>query len=339
MLKLTFKVSTGPSFDLTLEPTATVADVKKAAAAPSGIPEAQQRLIYKGRILKDTETLQQHAVETGHTLHLVKGPGAPAAPAAATVPAPSATAQSTPAPAAAQHAHAHPTNRPIVPPTTQAFPGAQQAAAPGGNMASMLGNPGMQGMMAQMMAAQGGATPAPGMDPAMMAGLMQTPMFQQMMQTMASNPQLMAQMVQSNPMMQQAVAQNPQLGVILQNPELLRILMNPQTMQAILSLQQAMATAQPAAPAAGGNNYAAMMQAMSQNPMLAQMLANEEGSPVAAPLGAEAAAELSQRFAGELTQMEMMGFVDRNANLEALRVCDGNVEQAINYLLSYTGHQ
>jgi ubiquilin len=84
-----------------------------------------------------------------------------------------------------------------------------------------------------------------------------------------------------------------------------------------------------------GNNYAAMMQAMAQNPMLAQMLANEEaGLPVAAPLGAEAAAELSQRYASELTQMEMMGFVDRNANLEALRVCDGNVEQAINYLLS-----
>ena len=205
-------------------------------------------------------------------------------------------------------------------------------------MASMLGNPAMQGMMAQMMAGQGGAHAGglQGMDPAMMQGLMQTPVFQQMMQQMASNPQLMAQMIQSNPMLQQAVAQNPQLGIMLQNPELLRVLMNPQTMQAVLTLQQAMAGAavQPQAQA-GGNNYAAMMQAMAQNPMLAQMLANEEaGLPVAAPLGEEAAAELSQRFAAELTQMEMMGFVDRNANLEALRVCDGNVEQAINYLLS-----
>jgi len=259
---------------------------------------------------------------------LVKGPGAAPAPTPAASPAPAAIP-------AAQAPMQTTTHRPVVPPTSQAFPGAHHQGA--------QGNAGMHAMMGQMMAAQGGMPGmGGGMDPAMMASLMQQPVFQQMMQTMASNPQLMAQMMQSNPMLQQAVAQNPQLGAMLQNPELLRVLMNPQTMQAILSLQTAMAGAavqQPAQQQQPGNNYAAMMQAMAQNPMLAQMLANEEGAPAAVPLGAEAIAELSQRYAEELGQMEIMGFFDRNANIEALRVCDGNVEQAINYLLSETGHQ
>jgi ubiquilin len=43
-------------------------------------------------------------------------------------------------------------------------------------------------------------------------------------------------------------------------------------------------------------------------------------------------AEFEQRFSSEITQLEAMGFTDKAANIEALRVCDGNVELAINYL-------
>ena len=151
-----------------------------------------------------------------------------------------------------------------------------------------------------------------------MSSLLQTPMFQQMMQSMSENPELLASMMRTSPMMQQAVQQNPQMAAILNNPELLRMMLNPQTMQAMLQPQQAMGQ-QP--------NYGGMMQAMAANPSLAQSLA-------APPLPAQAVAELSQRFAEQLQQMEMMGFVDKEANLEALAACDGNVEMAINFLLS-----
>ena len=327
MLNLSFKVSSGPSFELSIDPAATVLDVKKAAAASSGIPDSHQRLIYKGRILRDSETIQQHGIESGHTLHLVKGPGAaaaPSAPALVPVPAPAAT---IPAPAATPAAQV-PAAQPNRPPTSMAFPGAT------GDMMGMGG--GFGGGQ--------GAFGMPTMDPAMMSSLMQTPMFQQMMQTMSSNPQLMAQMMQTNPMLQQAVASNPALGAMLQNPEMLRVLLNPQTMQAILSLQSAMnatashataAAAAPSATPAGQPNYAAMMQALAANPMLAQMMAgggqDEEHS---APLPPQAVAELQSRYVNELAQMEAMGFIDKLANIEALRVCDGNVEQAINFLLS-----
>ena len=295
VLKLQFKVSSGPSFEQDIPASATVAELKKLVAAASSIPDTQQRVIYKGRILKDSDTLQQHGVESGHTIHLVKGPGA--APAPAPVQAAAAPAAPTPAQVPAP---SHPaTTGALAPPTSLPF----------------ASDPNFQNAFGAM-----AATPQnfSGMDPSTMSSLLQTPMFQQMMQSMSENPELLASMMRTSPMMQQAVQQNPQMAAILNNPELLRMMLNPQTMQAMLQLQQAMGQ-QP--------NYGGMMQAMAANPSLAQSLA-------APPLPAQAVAELSQRFAEQLQQMEMMGFVDKEANLEALAACDGNVEMAINFLLS-----
>jgi ubiquilin len=181
-----------------------------------------------------------------------------------------------------------------------------------------------------------------GMDPQMMGQLMQTPMFQQMVTAMSQNPQMMAQMMQMNPMVQQMAQQNPQVAMLIQNPQIMQQLMNPQTIQAMLHMQNVMAGMQQgqgmspqSAPAAQagmpGADYAGMMAAMQNNPMLAQMLAGGAGAGAAA-LPPAAMAEFEQRYASEISQLEAMGFTDRVANIEALRVCDGNVELAINYL-------
>jgi len=37
-----------------------------------------------------------------------------------------------------------------------------------------------------------------------------------------------------------------------------------------------------------------------------------------------------------IKQLENMGFTNKRKNLEALQVCDGNVENAVNYLISYS---
>ena len=284
---------------------------------------------FLGRILKDEETLAQHGVQTGNILHLVKGakPGQPTDTPSATTSTSNNAAAAAAAPVQPGHAAAQ----------------QQQSVSPsmpaaGQNMAGMFG---------QMPQGMGGMA---GMDPQMMGQLMQTPMFQQMMTAMTQNPQMMAQMMQMNPMVQQMAQQNPQMAMLLQNPQLMQQLMNPQTIQAMLQMQQVMGSlqgasgGQPAAagaqagrPAAAGGqpDYGQMMAAMQNNPMFAEMLAGagqggQHGG--AMPLPPAALAEFEQRYASEITQLEAMGFMDRASNVEALRVCDGNVELAINYL-------
>ncbi|KAF4746396.1 hypothetical protein FOZ62_011874 [Perkinsus olseni] len=72
-INITFKVSGGSSFEQGFDPETTIGDVKKGCVEKSGVPAEQQRLIYKGRILKDADTIGQHKIESGHTIHLVKG--------------------------------------------------------------------------------------------------------------------------------------------------------------------------------------------------------------------------------------------------------------------------
>ncbi|EER09080.1 ubiquitin domain-containing protein DSK2, putative [Perkinsus marinus ATCC 50983] len=325
-INLIFKVSGGSSFEASFDPETTIGDVKKNCVKTSGVPAEQQRLIYKGRILKDTDTINQHKIESGHTIHLVKG----AAPAG------SSAQPAAPPPAAGQLAE------PIANPTPP--PSSSTTARPTSDY--------MQQGMAQGAMMQ---------DPRMMSQMMQSPMVQQAMQALAENPQLLQQMMGTNPMMQQMMAQNPQTAAIMSNPDLLRFLMNPQTMQAMMQLNQNMEGNQPqqqgmAAPAAptptpvptpatgqtivpppnsptgpstsGQPDYASMMQAMQNNPLMAQMLAGGRDGAVPAPNQAE----LEQRYASELGMLRSMGFVDTVTNLEALRVCDGNVELAVNYL-------
>ncbi|CAM9385697.1 unnamed protein product, partial [Heterosigma akashiwo] len=84
----------------------TVLELKEQIAEQATVPAPQQRLIYKGRVLKDDQTLESYSVAEAQTIHLVKGsaagPSSAAAPAnsisqAAPAPAPSATGTSPPA--------------------------------------------------------------------------------------------------------------------------------------------------------------------------------------------------------------------------------------------------
>lgn len=71
----TVKTSTDAKETLTLPLTTSVLDLKQRLANSEaiGTPAAEsQRLIYSGRVLKDTETLNTYKIKDGHTIHLVK---------------------------------------------------------------------------------------------------------------------------------------------------------------------------------------------------------------------------------------------------------------------------
>ena len=82
---LTIKLEGATEFSVTVASTeATVLELKQACVEGSGIPAAEQRLIFKGRVLKDEQTLASYKIESGVTVHVGKstvakdGPIAPA---------------------------------------------------------------------------------------------------------------------------------------------------------------------------------------------------------------------------------------------------------------------
>mmetsp|Transcript_10344 Transcript_10344/g.16943 ORF Transcript_10344/g.16943 Transcript_10344/m.16943 type:complete len:98 (+) Transcript_10344:573-866(+) len=73
MGKITISVrcSTGPKFDFQLDDQITVFDLKSKLAVESRVPKEQQRLIFRGRVLKDELTVEHYAIEDGDAIHLV----------------------------------------------------------------------------------------------------------------------------------------------------------------------------------------------------------------------------------------------------------------------------
>jgi ubiquilin len=73
-ITFTVKSSTDAKYTLTLPLTTLVSDLKQKLSSSeyADTPAERQRLIYSGRVLKDTETLNAYNIKDGHTIHLVK---------------------------------------------------------------------------------------------------------------------------------------------------------------------------------------------------------------------------------------------------------------------------
>ena len=59
-MKVSLRLSSGGKFDITLDPSITILEFKELIAKEQNIPVEQQRLIYKGRILKDAMTVSSY---------------------------------------------------------------------------------------------------------------------------------------------------------------------------------------------------------------------------------------------------------------------------------------
>ncbi|KAJ8512376.1 hypothetical protein OPV22_002810 [Ensete ventricosum] len=67
------RCSNGSKFSVKTAVDATVEAFKAVVAGSCDVAVEQQRLIYKGRVLKDDETLASYGVESDHTIHLIRG--------------------------------------------------------------------------------------------------------------------------------------------------------------------------------------------------------------------------------------------------------------------------
>jgi len=210
-ITVTIRLSNADKVNVEIETTSSILALKQKIEAKLNVAAAQQRLIYKGRVLKDDVALEFYGIQNEHTVHMVKGSGASGPNGNTTSSSPS-TASSAPMPAAS--------------------PSMGGGGALGDNSAlnTMMNNPAMAGnpqaMQQQLM-----------QNPELMASVMNSPMMESMM----NNPEMMRSMMMSNPQMQQMMESNPQLREVFNDPAMLRqsmeMMRNPHAMQQAMRSQ------------------------------------------------------------------------------------------------------
>lgn len=328
-LSIHIKASGDKKFSVLVDPSSTIEDLKTIIAAESDIAPERQRLIYSGKVLKDHETVLFYKIQEGHTIHMVMGAAKPSPAPAASTPA----AASTPS-APTTSGGDVPTNistgtglfNPLADLTGARYAGYTQLP-----LASMFGPDGGMGAF---------------LSPEQMSSIMLSPGFQEQMNAMLLNPQMLDFLIQQNPQLR---AMGPQARAMMQLPMFRQMMSNPELLRGMMGAQGAGAT--PAFPAPGANPTVGDASADAAAP--ADTAAPDAASNPFASLfpggmpqldpamfgGAPApAAEDTRppevRYETQLSQLNDMGFYDFDQNVAALRRSGGNVQGALEFLLS-----
>ncbi|BAM41176.1 uncharacterized protein TOT_030000439 [Theileria orientalis strain Shintoku] len=74
LLNISFRLMTDRTFCLSMKSSLLISDVKVLIQTDSEIAPENQRLIFKGQLLKDEFTLKSYGVESGNTIHVVGRP-------------------------------------------------------------------------------------------------------------------------------------------------------------------------------------------------------------------------------------------------------------------------
>lgn len=357
MITVTIKSSGDTKYELEIDPSITVGELKQQIATKADIPADSQRLIYSGKVLKDDQTVELYKVSSGHTIHLVKS----AAKTSSATPAASST---SPAPAA-------PTN--IAAGSGSYNPLADLTGARYAGFGPTLPS-------ALMFGPDGGMNL--GMpDPDQLTQMMLLPMFQEQMNAMLNDPQMMEFMFQQNPQLR---AMAPQMRSMMQLPFFRQMMLNPEMMRSMMDMSREMgggmggmggmgnlfggagagAGAASGFPAPGSvaesgeaGGAGAPTNSTSDTSSNAGATGAGAGGAGAAGAAANPFAQLfgggmgglgglggfggapadsrppEEKWATQLQTLNDMGFVDPAINVVALTVANGNVQGAIDYLL------
>ncbi|XWS40286.1 hypothetical protein CRYUN_Cryun18bG0127500 [Craigia yunnanensis] len=195
------RCSNGTKFTVRTSLESNVGSFKAVLAQNCDIPADQQRLIYKGRILKDDQTLQSYGLQADHTVHMVRG----FAPSSSTPPPTATTNVETPS---------------TTPGVTRGV-GSNEGAGLGASLfpgLNPLGDSGGLGLFGAELPEFEQVQQQLTQNPNMMREIMNTPAIQSLM----NNPELMRSLIMSNPQMHEIIDRNPELGHILNDPSILQ---------------------------------------------------------------------------------------------------------------------
>ncbi|KAG6907206.1 hypothetical protein DXG01_009986 [Tephrocybe rancida] len=328
-------------------------------------PAPEIQINVKGRVLKDDDPLTTYKIQSGHTIHMVKG----AAPA-------SSGASSGAAPAAAPR---------------QVLPTMQTGQLASDPLTQLNGHRGFGAMAGVNPFADMGLNPN---DPNMMQGMLNNPAFMQQMSAMMSNPDVIEQIIQNSP---QLAGDPEHARRMLTSPIMRGIMSDPQQLQQLLQMSASMqpggaganpfggmggfpapgapgggfpapgtpgattgatpnANATPAVAAPnpfmwpgtgaglGGAGAGAGANPWAMDPAMMQQFFGGAGGFGGAGAGVPATPAApadtrpaEERFQVQLGQLNEMGFVNATQNIRALLATGGNVHGAIEYMLGGGG--
>ncbi|GJN09198.1 hypothetical protein PR202_ga27181 [Eleusine coracana subsp. coracana] len=192
---LHIRCTNGSKFAVRTDLGSTVVEFKAIVAESCDVPAPQQRLIYKGRILKDEQTLASYGVETDHTIHMVRG-AAPPPPPASTSPARSNETSAT-----------------------------TRASSPAGGLGGLLQGLGAGSANSGGLGLFGSGVPELDQMQQQLAenpNLMREIMNMPVMQNILNNPDLIRNIIMNNPQMRELIDRNPDLAHVLNDPSILR---------------------------------------------------------------------------------------------------------------------
>ncbi|XP_027564589.1 ubiquilin-1-like isoform X2 [Neopelma chrysocephalum] len=205
-------------------------------------------------------------------------------------------------------------------------------------------------------ASMGQSSTIPNLGSGLGVGMFNTPGMQSLFQQITENPQLMQNMLSAPYMrsMMQSLSQNPDLAIQMQNPDTLSAMSNPRAMQALLQIQQGLQTLATEAPGLipgfnpglgglGSTGAPTGSTVPSSIPSENTSPTSETTDPghqqfvqqmLQALAGANAQLQNPEvRFQQQLEQLSAMGFLNHEANLQALIATGGDISAAIERLL------
>ena len=353
-------------WDVSIDPSQTILELKEAIAVVSSIPAANQRLIYSGKILKDDQTVESYKIQDGHAIHLVRSGGNTASSNTSGTTTTTTTRTAT-------------TNDGTG--NTSTVPhGIATGQGTGFNPLADLTSAryagyGLNMPSADMFGPDGGLTSSAMPNQEDMLRMLENPVFQSQMNEMLSNPQIVDFMIESNPQLR---VLGPQARQILQSPMFRQMLTNPdmirQSMQFARMFEGGAGAGSGAAgfPAPGGetastatdtdsntNTTEGTTSAPTNTSTSTSTSANANANAAANPFAAlfnpalnpflSMANALQQqqqqqqeqqdtrppeeRYEHQLRQLNDMGFFDFDRNVAALRRSGGSVQGAVEALL------
>lgn len=248
----------------------TVQQFKEAISKRFKSQTDQLVLIFAGKILKDQDTLIQHGIHDGLTVHLViksqNRPQGQATTQPSTTAGTSTTTTTTTTAAAPAATTSAPRSNTTATTTNSNNVGLGSLATLGLNSPNFTE---LQNQMQQQLMSS----------PEMMIQIMENPFVQSML----SNPDLMRQLIMANPQMQQLIQRNPEISHLLNNPDIMRqtleIARNPAMMQEMMRNQDLALSNLESIP--GGYNALRRMYTDIQEPMLNAAQEQFGGNPFA----------------------------------------------------------